>query len=1619
MAKIILYKKFSDAGQEKKVKPGKAIKNYYFFQNFNHVIFIANGKKVDENYIVQEKDVILIRWIPLYDGYSFGDWFMDVLTFGGHSMGKKAQIAADEAAEEARRTKDLLARSKDDIVNLPYIKGSSNQVATGRTQPFLIGTHLFTPYILNASKSGIYSKGYHTISGTDGEKQFLNRVYELGFISQVLKRVFISDVTIKNFSDTAPQNGVYTLPQSSFAGSDSFLEIRQGSSFLSSIFNQKIVEKEYSNELKLHDKDGGTGDYEPLFFTLEKNSMAADICIMFNGLMWYDSDGNKVSASRSICVAWSADYAELVARGNSDPDRNATWNTFSFDGALQPGEARNYFERTTNKQMRFKAHVDFSWSTVKNLSYPITIKLYAFGGNDVAGHDPKYFDEKKEKGSGYRQVYVEWVHSYTYDITRSKSSDAFVSEKIIEDDVLPYCTLLGLHLEATSSNADKTDSLQVITSGVARTLSKNQNNEYVLSSSRTVTSNPAAWYIEVLTSSTHKPSQFELSEIDLQSFGEWFTFCANKGFTVDKVLNEGAPKETVLQMIASCGRASIYRNIYGQMAVAIDTIKENAVAVLNEQNMISFSWEKKLERIPDGIKASYIDASQEYQDNTILVMYNGSVNPETRPANSIITDKKCDGRTNWQTAYLDALFEMKTTKLRRKTCTAEVGKEGIFFIPLSKFLVQHPSLKIGLGSAEIKSVIVQNSNIVGIELFEYITLDLTNDFNVIIQCVGTNPNDDDYCTPLTLAIYGYNGRTNELYFKNPVSASASVIPHSGDILSYGYGAQTVTSPMLLTEVSPTEKGYTLKLIDYDERVYDDTSTFPDYAPNLTQPQQNPATVPSTVPSVSYEDFYDAYQKVIINDERLPANISSLSAVAERDGVRFTVGYNASTLYDTLEKFVFQVRRVKNGITGDWESITVSGNFYTFDRNPVIDGYPEKIENGGYLDNWQFRVKALNIYGNLSENWYTQIIDVSHYLSWLPPVPVISTPRVSHRTVTLNFGQTPLIYGAVKFRVSIQRLDEYGLKDTWFKPDVISNPYESESAYKDLSASESFIKDGKTYYFHEGTTSFTQVLPLQGAAEELGFEFFDGTETSTAQVKVTDDGELEDLNVSIPAENSAAVDTSYYYRVWAVNAESNVISSNYAQVLVTAKATSVLDIVNNAIVENKIADEAVTVDKLHANCVTAEKLYSRNLTTVGAFVGSIYGAELDPDKFRLSTEYKANEVYYLFDNTTKKYIKADPQPTAITWQEDDYYIKNPGFGMPREDSNNYWKNLDSELPEFRIGNDRNAEFYEIDTGDNTTDAEFMHYVPEAREYDYNYKDGDGVEHSGVASLAPGIYFKIANFIVTAIASIIKGLFQVKSKASGNSFLSANPETTQKAGIPAETLRINGDVQIGNKSEGGAGNQSISGNQTVSGNQSIGGNQTVSGNQSIGGNQTVSGNQTIGSSSSAKNETIYGKLSIKNSSGTETASLLQDGSMSAKKMSITDIVVEKGVPFTHVVYFSSSIRNNLYQLITSLLENETYPRVYGEIVLPAAGYAYFYDSNGNQFQFNFTGLEITASQNACYFLGSGFWIAPSNPNTPFIWMMYNRATNILSLVCRTASGTSGIDLSGYNQTGLLFV
>ena len=94
-------------------------------------------------------------------------------------------------------------------------------------------------------------------------------------------------------------------------------------------------------------------------------------------------------------------------------------------------------------------------------------------------------------------------------------------------------------------------------------------------------------------------------------------------------------------------------------------------------------------------------------------------------------------------------------------------------------------------------------------------------------------------------------------------------------------------------------------------------------------------------------------------------------------------------------------------------------------------------------------------------------------------------------------------------------------------------------------------------------------------------------------------------------------------------------------------------------------------------------------------------------------------------------------------------------------------LDLDNEEFRIGNKPSLE----DSG--SEDAEYIHYTK-----------------------GQGLVMKIKNFVVTALASIISGIFRVKAKgtADASSFFVVNPETTTDTptSTKGKTVAIKGDI-----------------------------------------------------------------------------------------------------------------------------------------------------------------------------------------------------------------------------------
>lgn len=127
-----------------------------------------------------------------------------------------------------------------------------------------------------------------------------------------------------------------------------------------------------------------------------------------------------------------------------------------------------------------------------------------------------------------------------------------------------------------------------------------------------------------------------------------------------------------------------------------------------------------------------------------------------------------------------------------------------------------------------------------------------------------------------------------------------------------------------------------------------------------------------------------------------------------------------------------------------------------------------------------------------------------------------------------------------------------------------------------------------------------------------------------------------------------------------------------------------------------------------------------------------------------------------------------------------------------DANNFWILNDAEHPErngeFRIGNDINYEDVNTltPTGENASNAAFLHFK----------KLGE-VWHLAIS---------LTKFVISTLATMIRGVFKVTDDAGSSDFLTVNPNDTEaENGTPAKTVRIGSrltspsTVQIGSKDQ----------------------------------------------------------------------------------------------------------------------------------------------------------------------------------------------------------------------------
>ncbi len=1409
--------------------------------DFSHSLVLKAGNRLSEDYEVTEEDVLYIRKVP---GSTAALAVISiVIAVVAVGVGVGSSIYANKKAEEAKKEMEKAQRDAQNLAQqtqqLPFIRGAKNRSALGEAVQYLMGSVYNTPYNL--------TNGFYSISGTDGAESYYNAAFSCGYNPQKITEILIGNESV--CKRTGGIDGELPFDSTSlyFKNNANRIEVRQpGVSFSLANCNQKVSSTYSGAELK-HDFEQ---DAVPVIVQAADNAMKIQVCIQFSALREYDSS------------SWEERSVQVDAEWSNDGGEN--WHRFIFAGSetkeVEGELTYNWFTRNVNHNIRFVAEKNFT--PEESYGKQISIRLTKL-------------TPKAEQGS-QEDCCLLWYQTFCYDAQRS-SLNGFIPCNVLEQELINKTTRVAYRIIADDSTQGILDELHCITEATARTWNGSE-----WSSTPASTRNPAAWLLDVLTSSVHQASMISDDQINLSSFGVLYEYCAENNFYCDGIISKSEKKKDIIEKILKLCNASLIINNEGLYEVCIDKEEENPVALLNTENIVSFSFSKSLAKKVDGTKVTFTNRESWTVDTFYSMLDGGSYDYTQDTVDSLAIDF-C---TDYTHAYKVAQRQLRQRQLQPREIKVNVGHEGDYYPLYSTVLLQLPHLLQGLRSSVIKAIRYNSSGaITKIEISDLVDFVDNTRYGIIIQATNSYGHKmysaEVVNTELTES-------TRILTLAEPLAlGSETVVPEMGNHLSFGTldenGRFTkITNTMKIYGIEPNGKdGFTLLLRDYNEEVYKYTPEgvpLPSYKSNITTPQVKPQSV--TIDSLNElrSQMNNSISGILISPDEIghPSNVSSqtLNAVASESGI--TVSWKSipeTGLQDSIKHYLVEISKNSGQ---SWLALTPSATnefFYTFDRAGA-DGYPEAAD----FNSWRFRVKAENIYGKKSIEWASTTVDASNYGTWIPQQPIIATPRISHRTISLNFSQARACYGETYYLVSIQRHDEYGTP-TWFKPGLNTDPYSSVTAYKDAAAteSESFVKDNVRYFYLKSANSFTQTLPLERQLAESFFEVHRGGGIlEKLMAKQFEPGLEVELTVVSGSGNTQSIDTNYYYRVWCYNATTGVMSEAFSQVLITAKATSAYDIVDAAIITNKLADGAVTVDKLHANSVTAEKLTSRNLTAFGAFIGNIYGADIDTNPCNRAYIWEAGKEYYVYNARTATYTKAIIQPTAETFNQGEYYLPNPNYSMPRTDANNFWKGLDSNVPEFRIGNDINAEMFEIDTGKTNTEAEYMHYLSETKTFNYSYIDPDTHQDvSGSAELAPGIYFKIANFIVTAISSIIRGVFSVKNKITGRSLVDANPETTASANppVPAETMKIYGDVIIGAKANNTNGSLNVAGGITasslsVNGNQSAGG--TISANN-LSATNTVSGKDVSATDSiSGKNVSVTNTVNGKDVSATDSIS-----------------------------------------------------------------------------------------------------------------------------------------------------
>lgn len=359
--------------------------------------------------------------------------------------------------------------------------------------------------------------------------------------------------------------------------------------------------------------------------------------------------------------------------------------------------------------------------------------------------------------------------------------------------------------------------------------------------SNQVTRNPAWAYCDVLRSEA-SARPLAASRIDLDEMLAWASWCSAQGFTFDGSFDQRTSIWEALGDIAAtaCASPTVKDGLF---SVVVDNERSTVVQHFTPRNSWGFRATKSFSRRPHALKVRFPNERTRHQMDEIIVYEEGY-----NAANATVFEAlDLPYTTSAQAAWKRARRAMAAARLRPEIYTIMTDIEHLPLTRGDLVRVTHDVPLWGLGSARLKSLMVDGTDTIGVVLDAAVTIEDGKSYGARFRMADG--------TTWETTIATVPGTSAQLLFGTPVATASG--PVVGDLCLFGEQG-TESTLCLVRSIEPAQDMTAMvTLVDYAPAVQTSASgDIPDFDPNITiPPVENRASPPiPQVVSVESDEF---------------------------------------------------------------------------------------------------------------------------------------------------------------------------------------------------------------------------------------------------------------------------------------------------------------------------------------------------------------------------------------------------------------------------------------------------------------------------------------------------------------------------------------------------------------------------------------------------------------------------------------------------------------------------------------------------------------------------------------------------------------------------------------------